>query len=254
METPPEQIFLDHLPQIEKVIASVCRRHHLQREDAQDFASMVKVKLIEDDYGVLRKFSGKSSIGTYLMVVVQRLMLDHRNHLWGKWRPSAEALRLGEVAVRLDELTGRDGRSFDEAYEILRTNEHYEISRQELVKIFERLPPRTPRRLEGEEALLDLPAPGESADRRVLGKEREEIRQRIEAALPVAMAQLSGEDQLVVQLRERFSIAEIARLHNLDQKQLYRRVTNILKTLRKELEEQGIRREDVAAVLDWEDL
>jgi RNA polymerase sigma factor (sigma-70 family) len=252
METPPERLFLDHLPQIEKVIESVCRRHHLQREDAQDFASMVKVKLIEDDYGVLRKFAGKSSLGTYLMVVVQRLMLDHRNHLWGKWRPSAESLRLGEVAVRLDELTGRDGRSFNEAYEILRINERYEISRQDLQKIFERLPPRTPRRMEGEEVLQDLPAPGESADRRVLDGEREEKRRRIEAALPRAMTQLSGDDQLIVRLRERFSIADIARLHKLDQKQLYRRINNILKTLRKALEEQGIRREDVADILDWE--
>jgi len=48
-----EQLFLAHLPEIERVIRSVCARRALYGADAQDFASIVKYRLIENDYEVL---------------------------------------------------------------------------------------------------------------------------------------------------------------------------------------------------------
>jgi len=46
---------------------------------------------------LLAKFEGRSSLRTFLTVVIQRLFLDHRISAWGKWRPSAEARRGGST-------------------------------------------------------------------------------------------------------------------------------------------------------------
>src|ERR1019366_2147799 len=104
------------------VISFVSARHHLPGVEADDFASHVKLRLIEDDYAILRKFQRRSSLRTYLTVVIQRMFLDYRISAWGKWRPSAEAKRAGAVAVQLEQLMGRDGYRFGEACELLETN------------------------------------------------------------------------------------------------------------------------------------
>lgn len=80
MTDSPDQTFLAHLGYIERVAAHACRRRGFSREEAEEFVSVVKCKLIENDYAVIRKFQGKSSFRTYLTVVVQWLFLNHLNH------------------------------------------------------------------------------------------------------------------------------------------------------------------------------
>src|SRR5829696_5080480 len=115
MEQTPEQLFLDSLDLIERIAVHACRRSRLRPEDKEDFVSLVHEKLLENDYAVIRKFERRenASFATYLNTVIRRLLLDYQNHLWGKWRNSAEAERLGEVAERLEELINRDGFTFD---------------------------------------------------------------------------------------------------------------------------------------------
>ena len=93
----PEERFVQNLDLIDRIVAFVCRRNHLDAGESDDFASHVRFKLLEDDYGVIRKFEGRSSLSTYLTTVIQRLYFQYRVQLWGKWRPSAEAKRLGET-------------------------------------------------------------------------------------------------------------------------------------------------------------
>ena len=71
------------------------------------------LKLIDDDYQILRGFRERSSLRTYLSTVVERLFLDYRIRQWGKWRPSAQARRAGALAVRLEALLHRDGVPFE---------------------------------------------------------------------------------------------------------------------------------------------
>jgi len=74
-----EDLFLSQLDVIGRVISFVSSRHHLPGTDADDFDSHVKMKLIEDDYGILRKFEGRCSLRTYLTIVIQRLSrLSHQ--------------------------------------------------------------------------------------------------------------------------------------------------------------------------------
>ncbi|HEX7184964.1 MAG TPA: sigma-70 family RNA polymerase sigma factor [Thermoanaerobaculia bacterium] len=249
-ELPPEQLFLDNLKLIEQVAVHACKRAHFSPQETEEFVSTVKCKIIEDDYGIIRKFQGKSSFRTYLTIVVQHLFLDYQNHRWGKWRPSEEAKRLGPVAVQLERLLSRDGYSLGEASEILRTNHHVGMSPQELTDLATKLPPRNPhRRMEGEEVLQSQPSLEKTPAEVVMAREAMEKRGRIRGLLREALDSLVPEDRLIVKMLERFSVAEIARTLNLEQKPLYRRLKGIYATLRKYLESKGVRAEDIGDIL-----
>jgi RNA polymerase sigma factor (sigma-70 family) len=242
-----DELFLANLPHIEKAVAQTCRRYRFQKEEEEDFSSLVKIKLMENDYAVLRKFQGECDLKVYLTVCIKRLMLDHQNHLWGKWRSSTEASRLGEVAVRLEKLLRRDGFSFEEAVAILRINEKVEMSEQELHDLAARLPPKTPpRRMEGDAGLLDLPAQGSQADEGIRQQEQAALRSRALEALQAALQSLSERDRLLFKMKaDRLSVDQICRTLGLDRKQLYRRIEKAQKRLRRRLEERDIRKEDI---------
>ncbi len=97
---------------------------------------------------MLGKWQGRSSIKTYLTTVINRIYLDFQVQRFGKWRPSAEARRLGPVALRLEQLMFRDGLSFDEACEVLLSDPRIGLNRDDLHAIRVQLPQRTepPRR------------------------------------------------------------------------------------------------------------
>lgn len=245
----PEQLFLGHLKLIEEVIAHCCRRSHFKREETEDFGSHVKLKLIEDDYAVLREYQGKSSLKTYLSVVIRHLLLDYRDHLWGKYRPSAEAERLGPVAMRLECLLGREKYTLDQACQILRMNEKVEMSEAELRSLAAKLPPKSSRHVVGEESLAAEPDRGPRPDERAEANEREGMKRRVYMTLQGCLAALPKEDRLLVQMRMEYSVAQIARIRKVDQKPLYRRLEKIYKELRKCLGRHGIRRQDLEEIL-----
>jgi RNA polymerase sigma factor for flagellar operon FliA len=250
-----DALFLEHLAVINQVIAFYCRHYHLNAADADDFASHTRVKLLENDCAVLRKFQGRSSIKTFLSVTVRRIFLDFRIAAWGKWRPSAEARRAGPAAMRLEQLIERDGYTADEAFEILTTNHGMAISRSEVDRLAARFPRRDVRRFEREDALTEVPAPLGSDDD-VLRAERVREQQRVAAALEIALGTMPAQDRLVLRLRfeEGRTVAEIAALLRLDQKALYRRLDRLFISLRRELERHGLRAQDVIALTaDWPD-
>src|SRR5258706_111345 len=137
-----EQLFLSELALIERVIAWVCARRCLRGADAEDFGSAVKLRLIEGDYEILGRFEGRSSLKTYLAAVIQRLYLDYQTQRFGKWRPSAEARRLGPVALRLESLLYPDGLTFEEACGVLQTDFGVTESREALYELSQKLPLR----------------------------------------------------------------------------------------------------------------
>lgn len=257
MATPPgdrtpEQIFLENLTHIEKVIAQSCRNSKFSPQEREDFGGQVKLKLIEDDYAVIRKFRGDNgaTLQTYLVLVIKRALLDYKDHIWGKYRASAEAKQLGPVAVRLEMLTVRDRYTFEVACEILRTNEGVEMSVAELGELWAKLPHRAPKQEVGEGSLLFEPAKELPPDQELLKKEQEIGRRRVYMGLKRALDTLPNKDHLLVKLWVKFSIADIARIRKVDQKPLYRRMRKIFMDLRKALERQGVRRENIKALLD----
>jgi RNA polymerase sigma factor (sigma-70 family) len=249
-EPTPEQLFLAHLPHIKRVSAHHCRKYGFSREETEDFVSWVQIKLIEDDYDTLRKFKGKSSMATYLTVVIGRLFQDHLNHLWGKWRPAEEAKRLGPLAIQLDRLLHRDRLTLAEACEILVTNHHVEATRKEIEDLASKLPHRNPpRRMESEDALENRPAADLPPDEQVEAREMGARRQEILKFLKDALKRLSPDDALLARMSCVFKISQIAKKLRLDQKPLYRRRETILKTLRQDLESHGVRPEEIGGLL-----
>lgn len=73
-----QELLTANLPLVERAVAFACRRYRLQPEEAEEITSVVHLKLVENDYAVLRSYEGRSSLATFISVVVQRLVLDHR--------------------------------------------------------------------------------------------------------------------------------------------------------------------------------
>src|SRR5215212_9137514 len=94
-----ERTFLENLRTIVRIASFVARRNHLNTDEANEFVQEVQARLIYDDYAIIRKFESRSSFSTYLTTVIVRLFQQWRVELWGKWRPSAEARRLGDKAI-----------------------------------------------------------------------------------------------------------------------------------------------------------
>jgi RNA polymerase sigma factor (sigma-70 family) len=230
-----EALFVSQLDVIERVIASACGRHHVTAPDAQDFSSHVKLKLIDSDYAVLRKFQGRSSLHTYLKIVIERLFLDYRISAWGKWRPSAEARRAGPLGVLLEQLLTRDGHSFNEASQLMMSDHRVSVTRADLERIAATLPARAPRRFESDDGLAVIASGAPAADDLIEAR-------RLSAALRRSLNHLNPQEQLILTLRfeDGRSVKEIAATLHLDQKKLYPRVESLLSRLRAMLEGDGI--------------
>jgi RNA polymerase sigma factor (sigma-70 family) len=245
-----EALFLANLPIIDAVVGQVCRRHHLTAAEADDFASEVRLHIIERNYEPLRKFEGRSTLRTYLTVVVSHLFLDSRNRLWGKWRPSAEAKRHGPAAILLERLVTRDGWTFDQALETLRVNHGVEVT-DELRALGVKLTQRAPARqfvAEVEAGGIESTAP--AADANVLRAEQGFLAKRVQTALDRIRQKLTAEQRLILKMRfeDSVPVADIARALHLNQKRLYRTIEQLLATLRHGLEADGIDRNEVSAL------
>lgn len=245
-----ESLLTRNLEWLKGVATRACRRNGLDPDETDEFVSQVVVKVMEDDYAILRKFRGESQITTYLTVVVASLFRDYRAREWGRWRPSAAARRLGELAIRLETLIYRDGCRVDQAGEILRSG-GYDVSDRELVRLLSEIPHRSSSRSRlGDEALADMPA-ASTADERVVEEEDAHDLAAAKEALRRALAELPDDDMVIVRMRvwEGSSLADIARSLHLPQKPLYRRMEKIFNRLRAHLEREGIHREHVLGML-----
>ena len=243
-----EAAFLSNLALIDSVVRFICQRHKLEGSEAEDFSSEVRLRIVDNDYEIFRRFQQRSSLRTYLTVVIQRIYLDYRNHLWGKWRPSAEARRLGPLAIRLERLLARDGLHFEEACQVLRTNEGVTATESDLAEIAVRLPQRARRAMVGEEALEAVPARDGAFDDRIFSRSGRTGDEASLERLDGAMQTLGDQDRLILRLKfqEGLGIADIARALHLEQKPLYRRLDALLNRLPAALEAAGIDRLEAA--------
>ena len=230
-----ERLFISEQPTIKSIIGHIARRYRLSADEIDELTSDVAVKLIEDDYAVLRKFQKRSSLRTYLSVVIQRVQLDSRVARWGKSRPSARARRLGPDAVLFEQLVVRAGLSFDAACAAVESTVGRPIDRRALEPLAARRPlqRRWTVPLEDVEAVLTAAVP-DDADRADSERSMALLSRELQALSPV--------DRVLVRRRffEHASIASIARETAQDQKMLYRRMARVLARLRERLEDQGV--------------
>lgn len=251
----PEQVFVQNLDLINRIAAFVCRRNHLNPAEADEFSSHVRFKLLEDDYAVLRKFEGRSSLSTYLTTVIQRLFFQYRVQLWGKWRPSAEAKRLGEKAITLERMLTRDDYTLEEAINTLTTGNESPYTRAEIEVLYLRLPVRLPRpMLVPDTAVPDIAAPA-AADDGVMQQHRECTARAVSRALDDAIGSMDSQDKVILQMRfwRGAKVPDIAVALHMDQKKLYKRIDHLIGGLRVALEGAGIARDDLGDLLTHAD-
>ena len=245
-----QRLFLENLSTIDRVVAAVARRHHLSPQERDEFRSRVRLRLLEDDARVMRAFEERSSLATFLTIVISRIFFDFRNAEWGRWRPSAHARRLGPVAVLLDRLMTRDGHLIEEAIEILRINHRVAMSDTEIRALWDALPRRVQATVVGEEAAREVSAP-DDPDAHPEFAGRADARARVAKALTVALTSLLAQDRLLIQLH--FShgagATELARHFTMSKATLHRRIHRILGDLRTALQAQHIDPVEVVALL-----
>ena len=246
-----QKTFVEQLGLIDRVVQFIARKHRLSAQDMEEFTSTVHLKLIEKNFAILRKFEQRSNLATYLTTVVDRIYLDFCISRWGKWRPSAAARRLGGVAIELERLISRDGVTFVEAVGILQTNQKVSETREQLLAILEQLPVRPVRRLAGEEELAVVAAGGAVDDAAFAEVDDKAVVERVEQALAGAVGRLTAREQLLLKMHfvDDLPVAQIARALAEEPKPLYRRMLQIMATLKEELAQQGIDQPLVARVV-----
>jgi RNA polymerase sigma factor for flagellar operon FliA len=247
----PEETYLQHLRTIERIASFVARRNHLNADEAAEFIQEVRVRLLDDDYAIIRKFEGRSTFSTYLTTVINRLFHQWRVEQWGKWRPSAEARRLGDKAIVLERYLSRDGYTFSEAVETLTTPAGSHFTVAELEAIYVRLPLRNPRPVVVSDELLPESIAGDGdADERVQNSERERTARRAAAAMDNLLRQMDAEDRLILEMRFWGSrkVPDIATILHLDQKKTYKRLDRLYLALRRGLESAGLSKSDVVGL------
>ncbi|HEX3070109.1 MAG TPA: sigma-70 family RNA polymerase sigma factor [Thermoanaerobaculia bacterium] len=247
-----ERFFLDNLPLIDATILRVCRKYGLAGADAEDFTSVIHIKLIEDDYAVLRKFQNKSQLSTYLSVIIQRHYFDQKIHEWGKWRPSILARKAGDAAILLERLVSRDGKSLAEASILVRQN-YRELDSRAIEALASSIVRRRAPRASEVEQTDEMPEPASSisADDKLVTSERETTARRTNAIVNRELGRLPSEDRLIMKLHyiDSMKVSTMARLLKADQKRLYRRIKHIGVKLQEALLAAGVAMSDIGDML-----
>jgi RNA polymerase sigma factor (sigma-70 family) len=247
------ELLVSHLAWIDRVTASIARQQGLRGDEIDEFVSWARMKLIDNDYAILRKFRGDSSITTYLTVVLNRLFLDYRVASLGRWRPSAAARRRGSIAVKLEKRVRRDGLTPAQAAEELRARGEANLTDRQAAELLAALPTgERGRPKEVGAAPLELEAGDDRADGALLREETQGERDAVWELLATAMAGLPGEDQQIVRMKywTGATVADIARTLRIEQKPLYRRLERIHAHLRSSLEAMGVSAEQLPDLLD----
>ena len=183
-------------------------------------------------------------------VGLRRLFLDERVKAWGRWRPSAQALRLGPTAIALERLLERQHLPLDQAIETLRASDPCVLER-DLYAIAEQLPRRAARHFIDDSVLVHLPAPGPGPESRVEQVAAGRLRGQVTEALRGVAAALPPRTRLLLRLRyvHGTSVADVSRTLGCDQKPLYREIERALVQLRRGLEARGISSSHVRALI-----
>lgn len=234
----PGDVFRANLSLIDQVSSGVCRRARVYGADADDFASSFRLALMDRDYAILRQYQGRASLKAFLTIVADRMLLDLRTHEYGRWRPSAEATRLGRAALVLEELVCRDRRPLDEVFPHARAVDPA-LTREAAEAILARLPEhRTrPKPTDLETIPPDVILAADQTDARALEGDALRLSRQTSAVVREALATLPLEDRMLLRFRfaSSMKISDISRMLRLPQRPLYRRLESLLGRLRSAL-------------------
>lgn len=236
--------------------------------EALELSNRVLDTLQKDDYQVLKRFKGESKLSTYITTIVARQAVDLVRKKLGRNRQKERAAVFGEVGLLVYERMIMNGESSQRLFRELETLPGAPKSQEELEELAARIGTGS--------TTLNNPAPtgcdenpavkegftvktGESGDS---GRElvvpdpgpgpgdiafRRERRRNIRLAVTEVVAQLSGEERII--LRMRFPAGDnhtprkakhIAKVLGISEKAVYKRIDRLLKKCRRILEQKGV--------------
>jgi DNA-directed RNA polymerase specialized sigma24 family protein len=221
-----EELIHQHRGHIAQVVRDLARRHHLAAAERDEFEDAVFHALERNDFELLRAFDGRSSWDTYITLILTREFYAYQAALWGQWRPSAVARRLGPAGILLEELVVRDRLLVSEAIDVMRSSHRVDLPRYRLFHIAQML------------GLSDA-APAAASPQ---ADEAEPPESHTHVALQDAIGQLSPDDRLLVALRFRDGqpMTRVASVMQRDVRPVQRRLEQVAWTLRLALRESGV--------------
>lgn len=242
---------LVHRDTILETVRKVAKRFRLDEEDREEFRSVVDLKLVSHAEQIFGSFKGRSSLETYLFSVISSVFWEWRNKRLGRWRPSVAATKLGTVAIELETLLMRDGYTFSQACQVLQINHGCDLPQAQLEKMAAAFPRRHRLQEIPSDGLDDATANGSNPEQELMAKDAESLSNQISKAMRECMAMLPAQDQLIVKLHfyKDVKLVQIAHSLGFPPKALYRRVTKIMKSLRKALILKGFDPKDKEEIL-----
>ena len=238
------------LTRYRRLIFAAIRHYAQDYDDVMDVFARVCEALREDDLRRLRTYIAqpdhRARFSTWLVAVVRHLTVDWFRQRDGRRRLSAVAEGLPPLRRRIFEHVFLEHRSHLEAFELIR-------SRRSARPFLQRVPgraagdlPRRDRRAAGSACCANWarrrrPRPSPMTPEATLTAESR-------ALVEQALCALSAEDRVAVELyvMEELPAADIARTLGLpNAKAVYNRVYRALAAVRAQLEQAGIRREDL---------
>lgn len=251
-----KDLLLAHLSTIEKIARAQCRRRNLPESEGDEFVSWLIMKLVENRYAVIRKFSGRGHFVGYLRRVITNALRDYCDHCWGKWRPSVVARQHQKSAVTLlERLYCRDRIPLRQAIALVLSRHSPGVTEQELWQVAATLPDHPPRRSVPTSELGELAARNGSEES-LEQREKATLVELLRSSLHKAWGSLSREDATILERHYLAgqTIAQIASSLGLQQRGLYSRRDRCLATLRQTLEAEGVGSAKINLLLDWEGL
>jgi RNA polymerase sigma factor (sigma-70 family) len=230
------QLLVRELPLIERIINVICRRSGMNPDDIEEFTAEVRLRLVKNDYAILRAYEQRSRFSTYVAAVVRRMLIDYRRHHLGKWHDSADAQRLGRLGIDVERAMVRDGRTLEETLTLLR-DKHPRVTIDEIERIARLLPAKIRHKLVSIEEAESIESRGD-ADRVV----NADMAARISAVVCTFIDGLPRDEQLIFRLRFDcdMTVAQISRSLHRDQQVLYRLLYKHFDALRAELTKVGV--------------
>jgi hypothetical protein len=227
-----EQLLDQQRPHIERVVQGLARKNYLSSAEIEEFRGAVERALERNDYELLRAFEGRSTWETYLNTVVTRQFFLFQAAMWGQWRPTATAIRLGAAAMLIEELVIRDRFTLNDAIDWMRSTHRVDLPRHRLLQ------------MAGQLGISSTPADRVPARH---GAPDAQLRD----ALRDALALLSPDDRLILELRFRDGhvLTRIAALMRIEARPLQRRIEMAKNVIRESLLAQGIDAADIDTLL-----
>jgi RNA polymerase sigma factor (sigma-70 family) len=245
-----EELYHQSLEVLPPILRGLGREKRLSPEDVEDLRSEIQVKLLKDDYRVLRRWDSRSSLKVYLETLVYNIWHDWLRDEKGKVRVSAAARRLGPPAPLLEKLLGLERLTLEEAYQLIKPK-FPGLSRGEVDEIAAQINPWRGRRFENEDVVRWLPDLKPTGAKRLEQREKLDQKRKALALMHRLLSELPEQDRnlLVRAHAEGVKFSCIARSLGIDQQPLYRRNERLITKLRTALEEAGIRWEDLSEAL-----